>query len=332
MREKTIAIENEFLSKFAKKSIDTLGREREEEPCPMRTCYQRDRDRIIHCKSFRRLKNKTQVFFSPEGDNYRTRLTHTIDVTQIARSIARALSLNEDLTEAIALGHDLGHTPFGHSGERVLDKLSPNGFSHNVQSKRVVEFLENDGKGLNLTYEVRDGVLNHKVSLNPCTLEGKAVSIADWIAYINHDIEDAVHGGLINKMDLPKSAISVLGETSRDRINTMIFSIYRASNDKNKVEMEEEILNATKTLREFMFERVYFAETAMKEERKAEKIITALNEYYLKNPEKLPDFYRNIVDKVGLDTAICDYISGMSDRYAVYTFENTFIPKSWGLR
>ena len=210
MREKTVEIENMFLSPYAKKSEDTLGRAREEEPCPMRTDFQRDRDRIIHCKSFRRLKNKTQVFFCPEGDNYRTRLTHTIDVTQIARSIARALSLNEDLTEAIALGHDLGHTPFGHSGERVLDKLSPYGFKHNEQSKRVVEFLENDGQGLNLTREVVDGILNHKVSLSPMTLEGRAVSVSDWIAYINHDIDDAVHGGLISEEDLPEEAVKVL--------------------------------------------------------------------------------------------------------------------------
>ncbi len=332
MREKTIQIENKFLSKYAKRSKDSLGRVLVEEPCPMRTEFQRDRDRIIHCKSFRRLKNKTQVFFSPEGDNYRTRLTHTIDVTQIARSIARALNLNEDLAEAIALGHDLGHTPFGHSGERVLDKLSPNGFSHNLQSRRVVEVLEKDGLGLNLTFEVRDGIENHKVSLSPSTLEGKAVSLSDWIAYINHDIDDAIAGGLISKNDLPKEAIDVLGETSRDRINTMIFSIYRASYDKNKVEMESEVYEATKTLRQFMFDRVYFSESAKKEEEKAERMISSMYDYFLKNIKELPEFYINIAEKEGKDVAICDYISGMSDKYAVYTFDKIFIPKSWGLK
>ncbi len=331
MREKTVLIEDAFLSPFAKKSNDTLGRAVYEEPCPMRTDFQRDRDRIIHCTSFRRLKNKTQVFFSPEGDNYRTRLTHTIDVTQIARSIARALSLNEDLTEAIALGHDLGHTPFGHSGERVLDKLSPNGFSHNVQSRRVVEFLEKDGKGLNLTFEVRDGIENHKMALSPSTLEGKAVSLSDWIAYINHDIDDAIHGGIIKKQDLPKSARWVLGETSRDRINTMIFSIYRASDGKNKVEMEPEVFEATKLLRQFMFEEVYFSKTAMNEEEKATRMITGMYRYFKENPDALPDFYKSYMDESGVDVSICDYISSMSDRYARYVYENIFIPKSWGL-
>ena len=331
MRDKTIKIENEFLSAYAKKSVDTLGRAKKEELCPMRTEFQRDRDRIIHCKSFRRLKNKTQVFFSPEGDNYRTRLTHTIDVTQIARSIARALSLNEDLTEAIALGHDLGHTPFGHSGERVLGKLSPNGFSHNEQSKRVVEFIEKDGKGLNLTFEVIDGILNHKMSLTPSTLEGKAVSLSDRIAYINHDIDDAISGGLIRKEDLPKDAISILGETSRDRINNMIFSIYRASNEKNTVEMEKDVFDAMNALRKFMFERVYFSPTAMREEERADRMLTAMYSYFMKNVSKMPAFYVEIANKYGEDTAICDYISGMSDKYAVYVFENIFVPKSWGL-
>lgn len=331
MREKTIRFEAEFLSKYAKKSVDTQGRAKPEEPCPMRSEFQRDRDRIIHCKSFRRLKNKTQVFFSPEGDNYRTRLTHTIDVTQIARSIARALSLNEDLTEAIALGHDLGHTPFGHSGERVLSKLSPNGFSHNEQSKRVVEVLEKNGEGLNLTAEVIDGILNHKMSLTPSTLEGKAVSLSDRIAYINHDIDDAISGGLISASDLPETAIKILGKTSRDRINTMIFSIYNASNDKNTVEMEKDVFDAMTTLREFMFEKVYFSQTAMREEEKADRMLTAMYGYFMKDISKMPDFYVGLAEKHGKETAICDYISGMSDKYAVYVYENIFIPKSWGL-
>ncbi len=331
MREKTLRIEEMFLSPYAKKSADTAGREREETPCPMRTEFQRDRDRIIHCKSFRRLKNKTQVFFCPEGDNYRTRLTHTIDVTQIARSIARALSLNEDLTEAIALGHDLGHTPFGHSGERVLDKLSPYGFKHNEQSLRVIDFLENDGNGLNLTAEVRDGILNHKVSLKPQTLEGRAVSISDWIAYINHDIDDAIHGGLIAQEDLPKEAVKVLGGTSRERINSMIFSIYRASENKPRVEMEPEVFEATKILREFMFSKVYFSKAAMAEEEKAERMLAGMYEYFAAHPDKLPPFYIGIAYKYGVDKSICDYISSMSDKYAYYVYENIFIPKSWGL-
>ena len=331
MREKTLRIEEMFLSPYAKKSADTAGREREETPCPMRTEFQRDRDRIIHCKSFRRLKNKTQVFFCPEGDNYRTRLTHTIDVTQIARSIARALSLNEDLTEAIALGHDLGHTPFGHSGERVLDKLSPYGFKHNEQSLRVIDFLENDGNGLNLTAEVRDGILNHKVSLKPQTLEGRAVSISDWIAYINHDIDDAIHGGLIAPEDLPKEAVKVLGGTSRERINSMIFSIYRASENKPRVEMEPEVFEATKILREFMFSKVYFSKAAMAEEEKAERMLAGMYEYFAAHPDKLPPFYIGIAYKYGVDKSICEYISSMSDKYAYYVYDNIFIPKSWGL-
>ena len=331
MREKTIKIEELFLSPYAKKSIDTLGRKEYEEPCPMRTDFQRDRDRIIHCKSFRRLKNKTQVFFSPEGDNYRTRLTHTIDVTQIARSIARALSLNEDLTEAIALGHDLGHTPYGHSGERVLSALNPNGFLHNKQSRRVVEFLENKGKGLNLTYEVLDGIENHKMSLNPMTLEGKAVSLADRIAYINHDIDDAITGGLIKESDLPKNAVKILGKSARDRINTMIFSIVKKSEDKNVVLMEDEVYAATNELRDFMFEVVYFSDTAKREEEKAARMIGGMYSYFKDNVDKLPEFHQNTARVDGIDTAICDYISSMSDRYCEYVYKNIFIPKSWGI-
>ncbi|MBE5756175.1 MAG: deoxyguanosinetriphosphate triphosphohydrolase [Clostridiales bacterium] len=331
MKEKTIKIEEMFLSPYAKKSIDTLGRDREEAPCPMRTEFQRDRDRIIHSKAFRRLKNKTQVFFSPEGDHFRTRLTHTLDVSQIARSIARTLSLNEDLTEAIALGHDLGHTPFGHSGERILDSLCPTGFKHNVQSRRVVEVLANNGKGLNLTKEVRDGIENHKMSLNPSTLEGRAVSISDWIAYINHDIDDAISSGVIKEKSLPKNAIKVLGKTSRERINTMIYSIYKRSDGQNKVEMEEDVMNATKELRSFMFEYVYRLEETVGEEEKANRMIAGLYDYYKNNVDKLPDFYKGLIEEYGIDIVLCDFISSMSDKYAVYLFENLFIPKSWKL-
>lgn len=331
MKEKTVIFENTFLSPFAKKSADSIGRLRVEEPCPMRTDFQRDRDRIIHCKAFRRLKNKTQVFFSPEGDHYRTRLTHTLNVSQVARAIARALSLNEDLTEAIALGHDLGHTPFGHSGERILNKLNPKGFSHNVQSGRVVDYLENDGLGLNLTREVVDGIINHKMNTNPSTLEGKAVSIADRIAYINHDIDDAIVGGFITYEDLPKEQIKLLGKTSSQRINTMIYSIFENSNGQNKVEMTDEVYKATHALRDFLFERVYKDQTFKREEEKADRMITALYDYYKKRPELLPAFYVKQLENNEIDTVLCDYISGMSDLYAVKTFSALFIPSKWDL-
>ena len=331
MKEKTIKKEEMFLSPFAYKSINTVGRLKDEQPCPMRTDFQRDKDRIIHCKAFRRLKNKTQVFFSPEGDHYRTRLTHTLNVSQVARAIANALSLNEDLTEAIALGHDLGHTPFGHSGERILNKLSPRGFEHNEQSGRVVDVLENNGQGLNLTREVVDGIINHKMNSNPKTLEGKAVSLADRIAYINHDIDDAIVGGFITKEDLPKSTIELLGSTSSERINSMIFSIYRQSEGKNQVEMEEHVAKATMELRTFMFERVYNDKTFRGEEKRADRMLTALYEYYMKSPENLPEFFKNRLDVDDVDRVLCDYISGMSDMYAVKTFNEIFIPKNWKL-
>ena len=329
MKEKTIKIEEMFLSPFAKKSSDTVGRLYPEEPCPMRTDFQRDRDRIIHSKAFRRLKNKTQVFFSPEGDHYRTRLTHTLLVAQVARSIARALSLNEDLTEAIALGHDLGHTPFGHAGERILNRLNPNGFEHNVQSGRVVDVLERDGKGLNLTREVVDGIINHKMSGEAKTLEGRAVSIADRIAYINHDIDDAIAGGFITIEDLPKSAVKVLGGTSSERINTMIMSIYNESNGKNQVIMGEEVAAATAELRAFMFENVYNDKTFKKEEERADRMISAMFEYFKKNLNEMPAFYVGLLDKYDVDTVLCDFISGMSDGFAIKTFSDIFIPDGW---
>lgn len=329
MKEKTFQIEEMFLSPYATKSKDTKGRERAEEPCPMRTEFQRDRDRILYSKAFRRLKNKTQVFYSPEGDHYRTRLTHTLGVAQVARSISRALGLNEDLAEAIALGHDLGHTPFGHSGERILNKLSPSGFSHNVQSRRVVEYLEQDGKGLNLTQEVLDGIENHRMKDKPMTLEGKAVSYADWISYINHDIDDAEKAGIITEEDLPKAERAVLGNTASERINTMIFSIYRASDRKPVVEMESEIFEATKNLRAFLNDVVYSSDYARGEEKKAERMLTALYEYYKQNVDALPAFHRESADKYGVDTAVCDYLSGMTDRYALGAFNGIFIPKNW---
>ncbi len=329
LKEKTYAMEQAFFSPYAAYSHDTRGRDRNELPCAMRTEYQRDRDRLVYCKSFRRLKNKTQVFFSPEGDHYVTRLTHTLDVAQIARSIARALSLNEDLAEAIALGHDLGHTPFGHSGERILNNLAPNGFEHNVQSLRVVEILEKDGKGLNLTFEVRDGILNHKKSGKPVTLEGKCVSLADRIAYINHDLDDAVRAGILKYKDIPKEISGVLGVGSRERINTAITSVYNRSKGKNLVEMDPEVERASEKLREFMFERVYFTDSARGEEEKAERMLSAMYSHFIANVLDLPETYRLLLDKFDREQVVCDYLSSMTDRYALYIFNNIFVPKGW---
>ncbi len=331
LKERTYAIEDMFLSPFACKSAQTRGRLREEEPCGMRTEFQRDRDRIIYCKAFRRLKNKTQVFFSPEGDHYITRLTHTLDVAQIARSIARALALNEDLAEAIALGHDLGHTPFGHSGERILSSLSPCGFEHNVQSLRVVDVLEKDGKGLNLTFEVRNGILNHKKSGNPATLEGRCVSMADRIAYINHDLDDAVRAGILTEKDVPADIREVLGGSSRERINATITSVFKASYGKNTVEMESPVENACEKLRSFMFERVYFSDSARGEEEKAQRMLSAMYGYFLSDKDKLPQSFKNLLDNYTTEQVVCDYLSSMTDRYAVYMFNKIFVPKGWTL-
>ena len=329
MKEKTYEKERAFLSPYATKSENSKGRLKGEPACPMRTDFQRDRDRIIYSKSFRRLKNKTQVFFAPDGDHYMSRLTHTLDVAQIARSIARCLSLNEDLTEAIALGHDLGHTPFGHVGERVLSSLCPEGFRHSEQSLRVVDVLEKDGNGLNLTFEVRDGILNHRKSDKPATLEGQCVSVADRIAYINHDLDDAVRAGILTLDDIPEDIRSALGLTSRERINTAISSIYRNSAGKSFVKMESEVEEASERLRSFMFERVYLSPTAKSEEEKAERMLTETYIYFVNNPEKLPHSYLKFLDKFSKEQVVCDYISSMTDRYAVYTFNKIFVPKGW---
>lgn len=327
--KKRYALEEEFLSPFAAKSAETKGRRVPEPPCEMRTDYQRDRDRIIYSKAFIRLKNKTQVFFSPEGDHYITRLTHTLDVSQIARSLARALSLNEDLAEAIAYGHDLGHTPFGHSGERILAKLSPTGFKHNEQSVRVVDVLEKDGRGLNLTYEVRDGILNHKKGLKPATLEGMCVNIADRVAYINHDLNDAIRAGILKLSDIPKDVIDVLGSTSRERINTAVTSVYETSVGKPTVALGEEVERASDKLRAFMFENVYLTKFAKGEEEKAERMLSALYGYFEQHPEQLPETYVKLMDNYKKEQVICDYLSSMTDRYAVYTFNRIFVPKGW---
>ena len=329
LKERTYAIEEAFLSPYATKSKDTKGRSREEKPCNMRTDFQRDRDRIIYCKAFRRLKNKTQVFFSPEGDHYITRLTHTLDVAQIARSMARALALNEDLAEAIALGHDLGHTPFGHSGERILNKLAPGGFRHNEQSVRVVDVLEKDGAGLNLTFEVRDGILNHRKSGNPATLEGACVRIADKIAYINHDLDDAVRAGILKPSDVPAEVTDMLGTTSKERINTAISSVWQHSYGKNTVVMGEDVSRASEALRAFMFKRVYFTEYALGEEQKAERMLSFMYEYFVKNVNTLPATFLKLLERFSAEQVVCDYISSMTDRYAVYTFNRLFVPRGW---
>lgn len=331
IREKQEELEKQNLSPYASLSVNSLGRDRWEEECDVRTVYQRDRDRILHCKSFRRLKHKTQVFLDPEGDHYRTRLTHTLEVSQIARSISRALRLNEDLTEAIALGHDLGHTPFGHAGERALNEVCSDGFAHYKQSIRVVEFLEKDGKGLNLTKEVRDGILNHRTAGNPSTLEGKVVRIADKIAYINHDIDDAIRAGIFTEDYIPREYAEVLGYTTKARLNTMINDIIRQSEDKPDIIMSEEVEWAMKNLRKFMFESLYTNPKAKSEEKKARKLLIELYGYYLENIQELPETYIKIMEERNEkpERIVCDYIAGMSDSYCVSKFSDIFIPMSW---
>lgn len=318
---------------FATFADSSKGRKNYEEQCDMRTIFQRDRDRIIHSKSFRRLKHKTQVFISPEGDHFRTRLTHTLEVSQIARTIARALRLNEDLVEAISLGHDLGHTPFGHSGEKVLNKLCKNGFRHNEQSLRVVDFLErkNDRIGLNLTEEVRDGILNHSGSDVASTLEGKIIKYADRIAYINHDIDDAIRAGIISESSLPKELTSVLGHSSSERINTMIGAIVKKSYGNPIVEMEEDIYEATMELRKYMFNRVYLDSVVKSENHKIDRLLTELYNYYDEDIMRIPTDHLNIYDNVDADKEdiITDYIAGMTDTYAIKQIKEIFIPKGW---
>lgn len=328
IREKTQERENRVLSPYAVRSADTKGREREERPCEIRTEFQRDRDRIIHSKAFRRLKHKTQVFLTPEGDHYRTRLTHTLEVAQIARTIARALDLNEDLTEAIALGHDLGHTPFGHAGERVLNEECEHGFHHNEQSLRVVDVLERVG-GLNLTYEVRDGILCHTGAKKASTLEGRAVALSDKIAYINHDIDDAIRGGVLTEKDLPAEYTNVLGMRHSTRIDTMIHSAIRASADKEDIVMEEEIQKAMMGLRQFMFEHVYFNSAPKLEEKKANGIIRELYRYFADNPDAVPEGARLSSCTQDAHIIACDYTAGMTDRFAIATFQQLFVPRSW---
>lgn len=320
--------ERETLSPYAVLSENTKGRERYMEPCDLRTEFQRDRDRIIHCKSFRRLKHKTQVFLSPQGDHYRTRLTHTLEVAQIARTISRALRLNEDLTEAIAMGHDLGHTPFGHAGEEVLNELVPGGFEHNLQSLRVVEKLEN-GAGLNLTFEVRDGIKNHKKSGTPATLEGQVVSLSDRIAYINHDIDDAVRAQVISPGDLPAECVKALGDTHGKRINSMIVDVVENSFMQPSVRMTPAMEEAFERLREFMFARVYFDATAKREEGKAKHVVRTLYAYSLKHMDQLPPEFLANVPEDGKERVAADWIACMTDRYAINLYKRLFVPEEW---
>ncbi|MGN0480625.1 MAG: deoxyguanosinetriphosphate triphosphohydrolase [Lachnospiraceae bacterium] len=331
IRQQQEAREHEYFSRYAAFSDESQGRDRPEAECEMRTIYQRDRDRILHCKAFRRLKHKTQVFLAPEGDHYRTRLTHTLEVSQIARSIARALRLNEDLTEAIALSHDLGHTPFGHAGERTLNDVCSEGFAHYRQSIRVVELLEKDGEGLNLTKEVRDGILNHRTSGNPSTLEGKVVRLADKIAYINHDIDDAIRAQIFREEDIPKEFTDILGNSTKSRLNTLINDIINMSMDKPDICMSKPVEEAMTDLRKFMFGSLYMNPTAKSEEIKADKLIRELFYYYMDNVNELPDNYLRFINEFNesRERVVCDYIAGMSDQYSVAKFNDIYIPKSW---
>ena len=327
VRLRTLQREKETLSKYASLCVNSKGRQLLEEECPLRTAFQRDRDRILHCSSFRRLKDKTQVFLAPDNVHYRTRLTHTLEVSQIARTIARSLSLNEDLTEAIALGHDLGHTPFGHAGERALSSVIDGGFTHFEQSLRVVDKLEHNGEGLNLTYEVRDGILCHTRGKEADTLEGRIVKLSDKIAYINHDIDDAVRGGVLSEDDIPLDIRLCFGFTKTQRINTLIISTIE--NTEDEVKMADDVKDCFDRLHSFMFKYVYTNPVCKSEEGKAESMIKELFRYFSQNPDRMPEFYNDIAKKEGAQRAACDYISGMSDSYSLKVFNDLFVPKTW---
>lgn len=330
IREQLEQREKEYLSPYATLSIHSKGREREEEQCDIRPVFQRDRDRILHCKSFRRLKDKTQVFLTPDGDHYRTRLTHTLEVSQNARTIAKALRLNEDLVEAIALGHDLGHTPFGHAGERALNRICPYGFEHNVQSVRTVDKLEKNGQGLNLTAEVRDGILNHQTAGMPSTLEGKIVRLSDKIAYIHHDMDDAIRAGILTEKDIPREIGDVIGYTTGERLDHFIHDIVTNSADCNDIKMSEPVAEAMQKLRQFMFERVYMNREAKSEEGKAEQLMETLYEHYLRHIDELPPELLRMLDAgEPKEKVVCDHVGAMTDRFAIATYEELYIPKSW---
>jgi dGTPase len=328
IRERTEEIERTTLSDRAVLASESKGREREEEPDDLRTAFQRDRDRIVHAKAFRRLKHKTQVFISPEGDHYRVRLTHTLEVSQIARTAARALRLNEDLTEAIALGHDLGHTPFGHLGEEALTPFLTRPFRHNEQSLRVVDHLENEGRGLNLSWEVRDGIVNHTWSMPmPATLEGQVARFSDRIAYVNHDVDDAIRAGIVTEVDLPADALDVLGSTHADRIGTLVRDLVTQSEAKDEVTLSGPLLDALNGLRAFLFERVYLRAEAREEQEKAVALVRSLFSYYLEHPDAVPSEYRSSPGDLPMHVA--DHIAGMTDRFALRTYERLFLPQGW---
>lgn len=330
IREEAEAREREILAPWAMLSVNSRGRLREEKRDDIRPVFQRDRDRILHSKSFRRLKDKTQVFIVPDGDHYRTRMTHTLEVSQIARTIAKALKLNEDLTEAIALGHDLGHTPFGHAGERVLNRLCPEGFRHNEQSLRTVDVLEKDGKGLNLTWEVRDGILNHQMSLMPHTLEGQIVRLSDKLAYFHHDMDDAIRGGILTENDVPVEIADVIGHTRNERLDHFIHDIITESAGKPVIRMSERTEEAFRAFRSFMFEAVYTNPEAKGEEHKAELLVEQLYEHYLSHMDVLPGYMLNRLDEGdSKERVVCDYISAMTDRFAIERYEELYIPKTW---
>ncbi len=333
IRQKLEQREHQILSPYASFSDQSLGRDVFEEPCDIRPIYQRDRDKILHCKAFRRLKHKTQVFLAPEGDHYRTRLTHTLEVAQIARTIAKALLLNEELTEAIALGHDLGHTPFGHAGERALDRISPNGFEHHMQSIRIVEILEHHGKGLNLSKEVRDGIRNHQTAGMPSTLEGKIVRLCDKIAYINHDIDDAIRGKIIREEEIPREFTDVLGHSLGERLNNLIHDIVSNSENKPDIIMSPNMAEAMGHLRAYMFESVYTNKKAKSQEEQAERLLEHLFRHYKLHPELLPMEYLQRMEQMKEPSylVICDYIAGMTDRYAVAKFKELIIPSAWSV-
>ena len=335
IREQLEQEEHLRFSSHAQFSDASCGRLREEpeKENDVRTCYQRDSDRILHSKSFRRLMHKTQVFLQPEGDHYRTRMTHTLEVARVARTITRALRLNEDLSEAIAFGHDLGHTPFGHAGEVALTEVMGTPFRHNEQSLRVVDLLEKDGAGLNLTYEVRMGILGHSRSSRlPETLEGQIVRISDQIAYINHDIDDAMRAGILTNRDIPREIANVLGESHRDRINTLVTNMIFHTLRSGELGMDEEVRQAMEALRAFMFERVYKNPVAKGEESKARRILQELFEYYIKHPEALPEDFQPQITFEGMGRTVCDYIAGMTDKYAMYKYSELFIPTAWQVR
>lgn len=329
IREQLEEREYDYLSEYAARSRESKGREKEEPECDIRPVFQRDRDRILHCKAFRRLRQKTQVFLLPDGDHYRTRLTHTLEVSQNARTIAKALRLNEDLVEAIALGHDLGHTPFGHAGERALNEVYH--FEHNEQSLRVVEHLERQGRGLNLTWEVRDGIVNHKTAGRPHTLEGQIVRLSDKIAYINHDIDDAIRGGVLQEEDIPKEIRKVLGVSGKERLDTMVHNVIVNSMECSTIQMSEEVSQAMTALRKFMFQNVYLNPEAKGEEQKAIRLVKQLYEYYIEHPERLPEKYVDAIQKEidPKEQIICDFIAGMTDHYAVMKYEEIFVPQAW---